>query len=405
MNPIFKRAIIYSIGNYSSKLVSVLIFPIVVTYLGLADAGEFDLIFSTINILAIIFSLQIGDAIYRWFNTKDLKEQQISFSNSTVVIIVMFIIVTIAYLVMYFFYPNLIEFLSVSYFILMSQIILGIYLQIIRGIDDINAYTVIGIVKSIMFSLGSLLMVIYTDNKLYNILLMALGTNVICVLMATTRVSLPLYFNRGCVNLKNSLILIKYSTPLILNAFSWVSFFTINKYIILFYFGMESNGVFAVTEKIATGVFFCGMFYYFSVQDYCLSNSNFKGEFIFFKKMMYKVVLLTSVSILSILLLSWFVVPMYFQDLEASLKFLPYLAIANLFIILANYLGIPYNYMKQTFSMALTSFFGALISVVLSLFFGSIIGILGICVSIIIGTIYIFIMRLRYSLKFFNYRV
>ena len=402
MNNILKRAIIYSIGNYSSKLISVLIFPIVVTYLGLVDTGRFDLVFSTVNVLVIIFSLQIGDAVYRWFNTKDEKEQQISFSNSVILITIMIVIVTIIYLILYFFYTDLITFLSISYFILISQIILSLYLQVIRGVGNINVYTAVGIIKSIVFSLGSLLVVVYTTSKLQNVLLMALVANIVSIVIVMSQVNSSLYFNKSCVNLSNSLKLVKYSAPLILNAFSWVSFFTINKYIILFYFGVENNGMFAIAEKVTTGIFFCGMFYYFSVQDYCLSSPNFKKEIIFFKNIMYKVVLITSIVVFMAIVSSWLVLTFYLEEFGDFLKFFPCLAIANLFIILANYLGIPYNYMKETFSMALTSFFGAVISVLFSMTFSLVFGVFSIGVSILIGAIYVFIMRFRYSVRFFN---
>lgn len=402
MNHIFKNAVNYSIGNYSSKFIAILIFPIIVSYLGFEDTGELDLIISTVALLTTVFSLQIGDAIYRWFNTKDITEQQISFSNGIIIMILMVVVTTIVYAFVYYFYSSLTSFLSITYLILMSQIILSIFLQLIRAIGNVTRFTVVGIVKSVLFTITSLLVVVFTENKLYNTLLVLLGSNIICIILSIWGFSFTTYFRDYLINFLNAFKLIKYSTPLILNALSWASFFTINKYIIVSNLGISDNGVFAVAERLSTGIFFLGMFYYYSLQDHCLSNPNFKEESSFFKSIIIKVILISVGSVIMVILGSWIIFPLYFPDLVASLKYLPWLAFSNLFIILAGYLGITYNYKKQTLLMALTSLTGVVISILLSLLLVSRLSVHGVCISILIGTIFVFVTRLKYTLAFFK---
>ncbi len=402
MSQIFKSAINYSIGNYSSKLIAILIFPIVVTYLGLENTGKFDLVISTVGILRTLFSLHIGDAMYRWFQCKNIQDQQISFSNGLVITLIMLFTVNIIYVCLYVFFPYPIELLTISFFILISQIILSVLLQLIRGEGRVTRYTLIGIIKSIVFTLFSLLVVIYTENKLHNIFLVLIGTNVVCIIVAVCGFNFQYYFKKSYISFSNTKKLIKYSIPLILNAFSWIGFFTANKYILFTNFGLNNNGVFAVAEKLSTGVFFKGMFYYYSLQDYSLSSSNFQKEKSFFIKIIKRTLFILLMVTIIIILGSWFFIPMFFPDLILSLKFLPWLAFANLFIALAGYMGIPYNYKKETISMSLTSFFGLIISLLLSLLLISHIGIYGICISILVGSIFVFIARLKYTLTFFN---
>lgn len=402
MNQIFKNAINYSIGNYSSKLIAILIFPIIVTYLGLENTGKLDLIISTVMVLTIVFSLQIGDAIYRWFNSQSLKEKQISFSNGIVIVMIMILLISILYVFAYYFYPYPKELLSVSYLILVSQIIYSVFLQIVRGVGNVTRFTIVGIIKSVVFTTTSLLAVVFTENKLYNTLLALLGSNIICIIFSAWGLNFAIYFKRHFIDVFNARKLVNYSAPLILNALSWISFFTINKYVILSYLDLSDNGIFAVAEKLSSGVFFLGMFYYYSVQDHCLSSLNFEKEHSFFRKHIVKVALISIGSIVMVILGSWIVIPVFFPDLVASLKYLPWLAAANLFIILAGYFGILYNYKKQTFSMALTSFIGVVISVVLSLSLVSTFAVYGVCISILIGAIFVFIARLRYTLIFFQ---
>lgn len=402
MNQIFKNAISYSIGNYMSKLIAILIFPIIVTYLGLEDTGKLDLIISTVMVLTIVFSLHIGDAIYRWFNTQNQEERQISFSNGIVILAIMILLVVIFYVFAYYFYPYPKELLTISCLILVSQIIYSVFLQIVRGVGNVTRFTIVGIVKSIIFTSVSLLAVIFTENKLYNTLLGLLAANITCTIFSIWGLNFTAYFRRHFINLSNARKLINYSIPLILNALSWTSFFTINKYIILSNLGLYENGVFAVTEKLATGVFFIGMFYYFSVQDHCLSSLNFEKERVFFKKIIVKVMLISGGSMLMIVAGAWIIMPIFFPKLVASLDYLIWLATANFFIILASYFGVPYNYKKQTLSMALTSFVGVVISIVLSLLLVSTYAVHGVCISILIGAVFVFVARLKYTLVFFK---
>ncbi|WP_378175940.1 lipopolysaccharide biosynthesis protein [Aquimarina sp. SS2-1] len=401
-NKIFKNAIIYSIGNYSSKFIAIIVFPIVVTYLGLEDTGKLDLIVSTVTILATIFSLQIGEAVYRWFSTNDLAEQQISFSNGIVVLVIMVMLCTVLYVLGYFFYTFPKDLWTLSYFILVSHIVLNAFFQIIRGLGKVTVFTVVGIIKSILYTAASLLVAIFTQDKLYNVLLALLLSNIIGIILTIYHFDFIKFYRHAEVTILNLKKLIKYSVPLIINALSWISFFAVNKYIILYNLELDDNGIFAVAEKIAIGIFFIGMFYYYSLQDHCLSSNNFRQEGAFFKKIVLRTILMVISSILLLQLTLWIVMPILFPNLVISLNYLPFLAFANLFIVLSSYLGIPYNYKKKTISMAITSLAGLTLTLVLSMILVSSFGLYGVCTAILIGAVLVFLIRLKYNITFFK---
>ena len=402
MNQIFRNAIIYSIGNYSSKLIAILIFPIVVTYLGLENTGKLDLITSTVAILTTFFSLNIGDAIYRWFQNKDIEEKQMSFSNGLIILLIMLFIVSVLYIILHMFYIDLIEFLTISFFILVSQIILSILMHLVRGEGKVTSYTSIEVIKSILFTLLSLAVVIYTEDKLNNIFIVFVGTNIVSIILAVYGMNLKSYYNNKYVSYSNIKKLISYSIPLTINTFSWLSFFIVNKYIILYYIGLSNNGVFAIAEKFSNGIFFLGIFYFYSLQDYCLSSLSFQKEKFFFVKIVKKVIIVSLIGIVALVLCSWVLMPIFFPKLVSSLFFLPWLALAKMFIVLSGYLGIPYNYKKETLSMSITTFSGVVISVLLSLVLINYVGVYGVCFSILAGSIFVFIVRLKYAFNFFN---
>ncbi|MFD2564818.1 lipopolysaccharide biosynthesis protein [Aquimarina rubra] len=401
-NKILKNAVIYSIGNYSSKFIAIVIFPIVVTYLGLEDTGKLDLIVSTITILATVLSLQIGEAIYRWFNTNDLKEQQISFSNGIIVLAGMVLFTTVIYVLGYFFYHFPKDLWTLSYLILITNIVLNIFFQLLRGLGQVTRFTVVGIIKSVMYTALSLLVVIFTKDKLYNVLCVLLLSNIVGIILTIWGFDFFKFYRRAEIGVLNLVKLIKYSIPLILNALSWISFFAMNKYIIALNLELNDNGIFAVAEKLAIGVFFIGMFYYYSLQDHCLSSTDFKKEGAFFKKIVLRTILLIIVAISALLIVLWIIMPILFPNLVISMKYLPFLAFANLFIVLSSYFGITYNYKKKTMAMAITSFAGLILSLVLSTILVSPFGLYGVCIAILIGSVLVFLIRLKYTITFFK---
>ena len=71
---LINSTIIYSIGNFSSKLLIFLLLPLYTLYLSKEEFGVYDILLTTIYLLIPILSFQISQSLYRWIIYSDNKK-------------------------------------------------------------------------------------------------------------------------------------------------------------------------------------------------------------------------------------------------------------------------------------------------------------------------------------------
>lgn len=397
---ISKNAWIYSLGTYSSKIISLIIFPIIAVELGFEDTGKYDLVISTVAILGPIFSLQIGDAAYRWLSESSEKQKCIGFTISTLVLFAMVILLSITALFVRLIQP--IPFLFIGYLILVSHMLLNTMMQILRGNGQIKLYTSAMIVRSVAFALGELWAVFYSENKLQNVLIAFAAANFLSLLICLSKGFKREQFSLQEANKINFKRVLNYAYPMVFNALSWVLLINVNKYIISSRLDYEMNGIFAVAEKLASPIFFLGIFYFFSAQDHYLSKANFQYLSKDFKQLIKKISLLTGLGVIALITGAYLLLPVFFPELEKSIVYLPLLTLANLVMIISIYLSIPYTYQKESLQQAVSTVVGILTTILLSLILIDYWGLTGVCIAILVGTLLTLTIRVRRNKVFFQ---
>lgn len=397
---ISKNAWIYALGTYSSKIISLVIFPIVAVELGLTDTGKYDLVIATVAILVPLCSLQVSDAVYLWLKDNQETQRIIGFTTSTLLISFLSLLVFIFALLLHFIYP--IPFLIIGVSILISQMLLTFAMQTLRGIKRIKLYVTSMLVRSILFTAGELWAIFYSDDKLFNVLLVFVVSNLFAFLLCAVKGFTPKLFSFKVIQVENFKAILSYAVPMVFNALGWGMLINVNKYVIQSELGYEMNGVFALADKMASPVFFLGIFYFFSAQDHFLSKTDMALKMAAFNGLLKKVSLLTFLSIMLLLFGAYLLLPLIFPDLSDSLVYLPLMALVNLVMTLSVYLGIPYTYLKKSLPMAITTLLGVVVSLVSSLLLVNSMGLLGVCLGVLMGALLILGLRLKNADKFFN---
>ncbi|MCE7993724.1 MAG: oligosaccharide flippase family protein [Roseivirga sp.] len=397
---ISRNAWIYALGTYSSKIISIIIFPIIAVELGYADTGRYDLVISTVAILGPVFSMQIADAIYRWLTDADDQNKVIGFTNGTAVLLTMTVLLAVITFFAKLSGPA--PLLLVGAAILMSQMLLNTMMQVLRGNSQVKLYAGAMIVRSVVFTLGELWAVFYSENKLENVLaafaVANLASLVVCVSWGIKRDQFSFHFLRW----RHIKALLSYALPLVFNTLGWLLLINANKYIIKSQLGFEMNGIFAVAEKLATPVFFLGIFYFFSAQDHFHVKKDFKSLKGEFRQLLKKVSLITSGGVVLLLVGVYLLLPLIFPDLAASIEYLPLMVLANLFMILGVYLSIPYTYHKKSMALATTTLKGFVVTLVLSIALVNAMGLYGVYIGILAGTFLTMVLRVRFARSFFK---
>jgi len=244
-----KNTIILAMGQFFPQLSALITLPIYTGMLTTSEYGRYDLINAAVYILNVVVILQIHQAIFRFLiDVRGSSKEKIYVTNAFIFEIIPSVIASIIF---GFAYQNL----PVS-----SRVLIGLYLffnlqynvsgQIARGLGNNKVYAI----GSIINSASNMVLVVvlvsgleFGFNGLFTSIVCANAFGALFQIVACKqwkRIDFKL-FDKNIVKK-----MIAYSLPMVPNTLSIWIINTSDKFIILFFLGIESNGIFAVAQKI-----------------------------------------------------------------------------------------------------------------------------------------------------------
>lgn len=395
----FKRnTLVYSIGNLSIFVIKFFLVPIYTFYITKSEMGTFDLLSSTAPILAIIFGFHIEMSLLRWMLEKPDKEQEKKiFTNSFVVFSFGIILFFIVYMIFLFvgkfnFFKELNPWLVLFY--TYSIWIYTFLKQSVRSIYSSKAF----VATDILYTLSYLLFVIYF------LIFWHWGIEAILIAQIISVTCLFIYwfffqkmfafFEVKSISKKVIKELLHYSLPLIPNSVNLWGINTLVKYIILLYLGITSNGIFAVSFKIAFVVQMINGIFIMAWQDKAIASfedTNFTEEVNKYFKYIFAIfstIVLILISTQSILI-RYFIDKSYW---EAS-KYIWILSLGFLFMGLSAFLGVIYQCQKRTWTISISSILGSVILIIIGYFVVPKFKLFGASAAFMIGNVVMFVYR------------
>lgn len=193
-----------------------------------------------------------------------------------------------------------------------------------------------------------------------------------------------------------TLRMLKYSIPLIPNAFMWWLINASNRYFILYYESIEVNGLYAVANKVPTllTVFisiFGQAWQMSAIEEY---DSDDKSKFYSDTFLYYQTFLFLGTSAI-LVLLKIIMSNVVADDYYLAWKFAPFLLLGVVFSSFSSFFGTNYTVAKETKGLFNTSLIGGLIIIVMNYILVPNIGALGASISTSIGFLFMWILRMR----------
>ncbi|WP_213278371.1 lipopolysaccharide biosynthesis protein [Chryseobacterium indologenes] len=397
-NTLLKSTLIYTVGNFGSKILSFLLIPIYSYYLSRKELGEYDLVLTSVNLLVPFVSLQMNEAIYRWFLDKENeKENYIDniFKQCSVLLLISFIsFELLLYLAGIFYHIPYQKELSL---LIISSCLLPFFQQILRGLGLTRFYSFIGIINSFFifsFSLLFLLTDIFHD-KVQGIFYALFISNFIAILLMLFKVS---FLFKKYVSIKINYPLQKqilfYSLPLILNSISWWVINASDRYIILKFLTIEDNGIYAVSARLPAILTIFNTVFMLAWQDMAISGNDPNNPF--FSKLFNKYIAV-NIGLSTILIAATPLITEVLFDSKfyESWKYATILYIGSCFSSISGFLGAIYLKTKSTKGIFITSMIGALVNVFISMAFIKYIGLYAPALGTFVSFFVMFVIRYR----------
>ena len=359
------NVVLMSISSFGSKLLTFFLVPLYTSYLTTAEYGVSDLITTTTSLLAPIFTATIGEAVLRYALEKDIDKYQV-FRIGLFIHMVGFIALmcfSLLLLMIKLLKPYYVFFI-LYYF---SFTFYSFFSLFCRGINKVVAFTISGIIQTLVMVGTNIISLIFLDMGIYGYLLSFIVSNFAGMFLLVTLGKMHVYFKIGKIDKKLMKEMLFYSLPMITNSISWWIRNSSDKYILTFLCGATINGIYSVAYKIPTILSVCyGVFmsaWRLSAVDDFGSEETDRFYSQILTKMTKALIIVGAGIVLFNKILAKF---LYAKDFFSAREFVPVLVIAFLLHGLGEFYGSVYTSAKCTKMLFYSSLAGAVCNIVLN---------------------------------------
>lgn len=398
-NKLINNSILFAIGNFGSKFITIFMLPLYTYQLTQADYGITDLIQTSVSLLLPVVTMSIFDAVLRFsmdnkFEWKDVFSTGLVVTNISSLILLFLGILFLIFNKTFYLYIIIILIVQ-GYQILFSQFV--------KAINEVRLFAINGIVLSFATAAFNIIFLLVFNMGIVGYIIALFLANIVSNTYLFVRGELKRYIKIQKIDKALLKEMLKYSTPLIPNSIAWWSTNAISRYFILFFIGAASNGIYAVANKIPTLLSVVNSIFFQSWQMSAIEESESEGKENFYTNVYtiyYQLLFISTSAILVILkpLIKVIVAPNFY----ISWRYVPLLLLSVLYSSLSSFFGQFYIASKKTNGLFTTTILGAIVNVSLNIFLLPTIGLQGAGLSSTISFFILWGVRMRDSKKLVN---
>ena len=385
-----------TLSNFGSKILSFFLVPLYTSVLSTADYGNYDFIYTTISLLIPFLTLCIYESALRFLLDKKNDKKvvvTITFKYSILAVLIFFVFTIINKIL------GLVEIFNnyLLFFILLflSSLIYTVMQNIARGMDKIKDVAISGFLNSIFMLSLNLAFLLYYKIGLNGYFLSTIISNIVAAFYLLLRLKIIKYINlknKDKVLEKN---MIEYSKPLMFNAISWWINSASDRYIVTFFCGLATNGIYSISYKIPSML---SVFQIIFNQAWGISavKEYDSDEAVDFFSNAYSIYNFLMVVICSVLIIFVRIIAkiLYMNEFYAAWFYSPFLFLSVIFGALAGFFGGIFSAAKDSKIIGITTVLGAIINVILNIVLVYCIGALGAAIATFASYFIIWVIRL-----------
>lgn len=401
---LLKNTVIFSIGNFGTKIISFFLVPLYTNILTTREYGTVDLIYTIGMVLVPLLTLNIGESIMRFALDKDADCDKIMSTGITILIfgaIIGLLILPIA---------NLFESVSnYSIYIYLYTLTLAfsqIFLCYLRGKEFLLKYSIGNIIQSLTIAIFNIIFLIGMKKGIEGYLMAYILANVCTGLYGFWAGKVNLVMKKYSIDIELSKNMIKYSVVLIPNSFMWWIMNSSDRMMVSAMISVTANGVYAVAYKIPTllstiTTIFNQAWSYSAIRE---DESEDKEEYnnrVYDNLVTIVIVVATGLLMIMKPFLSVYVGKEYY----AAWHYVPYLIVGFVFMTLGSFIATSYTVHKDSMGFLISGTVGAIINLILNFILIPMMGVSGAAFATCISYFGVFAYRIKDTQKYIKLRV
>ncbi len=363
-----KNTLIVVLGKMCTQFISFLLLPLYTAVLSTEEYGIIDLFNTYISLLVPIVTLQIGQAAFRYLI--DVRENDTAKVQLLTTVLYTVIVQSILYLIIYgilspFIKNNYKIFLATN---VIATIFSGIMLDISRGLGDNKTYSQGSVISGTGAIILNVFFIVVLKMGANGMLIATFISNILSIGYIFIKKKLYKYFSPK--NYKFAILkkICKYSIPLVPNQLSWWFVSVSDRTIISYVLGVSVNGIYSAANKFSSLCSAAFGIFNLTWSESASLHINDEDNSIFFNNI-FNVTLkiFVSISLLIIacmpFLFRFFITGSGYADAYYQI---PILLISTIFSIVVSLFGSVYIALKKSNEIAKTSFYSAIINIVVN---------------------------------------
>lgn len=407
---LLKNTTFLFISNFASKVLVFLLVPLYTSVLSTKEYGVYDLLYSTIQLITPIFTLNIMESVFR-FAIEDSNDKSKTFTIGMKYIITSIILVTIiAYLSNYLFKIDFLgQYLYYSILLYSIYIMHDMIIQFTRGLDKVKDVSIAGIIETITMIASNIIFLLILKKGLtgyFIAMIMSLFTSTTFLVIKN---KLWKYIKLTKEILKISTYekqMIFYSFPLIFISLSWYINNVADRITVSMISGVEVNGIYSISYKIpailnALQAIFIQAWQISAIKEYGSEN---KEEFYTKTYIGCQIIMVTSCSVL---IMSTRIIAniLFAKEFYNAWEYVPILLIYIVFNTLSGTVGAIFSAAKDTKKLAVSGMVGAITNILLNIILVYKYNAMGAAVATLISSVVIWTMRIISTKKYIKLKV
>lgn len=385
---------LFTISSFGSKILVFLLTPLYTSILSTSDYGIADLITTTINFLYPILTLAIADASLRYALDKTNDKNEV-FCVSTVF--------TFISLLLLLFVKPLVVLIDSSLSTYWGIFVLNYALfnihnyfsNFIKGLEKTKLFAAQGIVHTLTIIICNIIFLVLLRMSLDGYLLSMVIGYLVPILLMFFAAKLYKYVFPFRLNKMLLLDMLKYSIPMIPTILAWAINTSIDKYMIIWMYGLGDSGVYSVAHKIPTIITTILLVFTQAWQISVISNHGSSDESQYYTTVYKGLDFVSVCGCIFVIFLSKPLASLLFaKDFFAAWQYVPMLVISAMFSSHAGFLAAAYRASKKTTSLFISVLIGSITNILLNYILLKSIGVLGAAIATAISFFAVWLVRI-----------
>lgn len=362
-----KGTIVYMIGNMMSKVLQMLVLPIITASLITSEYGYYDLIVTTINLVTPVITFQMIEGMFRFMydGTEDDKKSTVSTVTAFLVVggvALAIIVFTGSFISDSLQYPVLI------YLNYISSIIFNYMQKLARCQQRNQQFAISGVLNTIVMLATQALTLLVLNMGVDGMLIANFISYIIAALYLMFFLDIKHWLGIRYINRTVFLKLIRYSAPLIPNSICWWLVSSSDRYIITYFLGTAANGIYSIVGKFSQMITFATSVFQLAWQESAIMEENSENRDKFYSDTFNTYMKLLLGGYLVILPFIKMIMPVLVsKEYQIGYLYNPILLIGAILSAFSQFYGSAYLVFKKTSGALSTTVVAAIINILIGI--------------------------------------